>query len=271
MRLKSRPGYLTVGAAAIIFAAVAWQAYNLRLHLGRPVLLSGWVLFALMIALAVFNWRKKLSMVPIGRASTWLALHVVGGLLAIGFFFLHTGGIWPTGAYEQVLAMLFYLTSLSGIVGFAFERTYPRRLTHADYELIYERIPAEIARLREAAEKTVLDCTTETGSDTLARHYLDTLSWYFRRPRFGLAYLVGSDRGDHWLRQEFLAVERYLNEAERKFLARLRELGFTKTRVDRHYAGQTLLKYWLIAHVPLAAAVMVVTLWHVLLVHIYAV
>jgi hypothetical protein len=270
MRLRSRSGFIVWAAAAVIFAAIAYQTYNLRLHLGRPVLLSGWTLLLLMCALAFLNWRKKLSMVPVGRASLWLGLHVVGGFLALGIFFLHTGSIWPEGSYERVLAMLFYLTSVSGIVGIVFERAYPRRLTHADYEIIYERIPAEIAQMREEAEKVVLDCTAETGSDTLARHYLDTLSWYFRRPRFALAYLVGSDRGDHWLRQELAAVSRYLNEAERKYLDKLRDLGMTKTRVDRHFAGQSVLKHWLLLHVPLAAAVMVVTVWHVLLVHIYA-
>jgi hypothetical protein len=271
MRLRSRSGLMAWATAAIVFAAVAYQTYNLRLHLGRPILLTGWVLLVLMVGLAFLNWRKKLSMIPLGRASTWLALHVAGGLLAIGVFFLHTGTVWPSGTYEEVLAVLFYLTSISGIVGLCFERIYPRRLTHADYEIIYERIPAEIAEMREAAEKIVLDCTADTGSDTLARHYLDTLSWYFRRPRFALAYLVGSDHGDHWLRQEFAAVSRYLNDAERKFLDRLRDLGVTKTRVDRHYAAQTVLKYWLLFHVPLAASVMVITVWHVLLVHVYAV
>src|SRR5262249_32759831 len=154
--------------------------------------------------------------------------------------------------------------------GIFFERIYPRRLTHADYEIIYERIPAEIARMREEAEKVVLECTSETGSDTLARHYLDTLSWYFRRPRFAVAYLVGSDRGDHWLRRDPGAASRYLNAADRKYPDKLRDLGLIKTRVDRHYAGQSVLKHWLLFHVPLAAAVMVVTVWHVLLVHIYA-
>jgi hypothetical protein len=270
MRLRSRSGMIVWAAAVVVFAAVAWQSINLRLHLGRPVVLTGWTLLALMVFLAAFNWRKKLSMVPVGRASFWLGLHVVGGILALGIFFLHTNAVWPEGAYEQVLAALFYLTSLSGILGLVFTRTYPRRLTHADYEIIYERIPAEVARMREEAEQVVLDCTAETGSDTLARHYLDTLSWYFRRPRFGLSYLVGSDRGDHWLRHELAAVSRYLSDGERKYLDRLRELGRTKTRVDRHYAGQSILKYWLLFHVPLAAAVMVITVWHVLLVHVYA-
>src|SRR5262249_28096801 len=113
MRLRSRSGMAVWLAAGVVFGARAAGATNPRLSLSPAVLLSGWPLLALMCALAFFNWRKKLSMVPVGRASLWLGMHVVGGFLAIGIFFLHTGTVWPTGAYEQVLAALFYLTSIS--------------------------------------------------------------------------------------------------------------------------------------------------------------
>src|SRR4051812_15359069 len=193
MRLASRSGAVLSTAAVAVFAALAWETAQMRLHLGRPAILTGWLLLALMVFLALLNARKRLSMIPLGRASAWLAFHTVGGLLAIGFFIIHAGVAWPVGAYEQVLAALFWLTSLSGVVGLVIERTYPQRLTRVDDEIIYERIPGEIARLRAEAEAAVLACTAETGSDTLARHYLDSLAWYFRRPRFAVSYLLGSD------------------------------------------------------------------------------
>jgi hypothetical protein len=270
MRLRSRSGVVIWAAAVLVFAAATYQTYYLRLHLGRPAVLSGWILFAVMVGLALFNARKKLSMVPVGRASAWLAFHAVGGVLAIGLFFIHAQTVWPEGSYQRLLAILFYLVSLSGLLGIAAQRIYPRRLTQIDYEVIYERIPGEIAHLREEAEETVVRCTAETGSDTLARHYIDTLAWYFRRPRYAWSSLAGSARAEHWLNREIGAVGRYLNEAETKFLARLKDLCLTKSRIDRHYAIQSLLKFWLFLHLPLAVAVMVVAVWHLLLVHVYA-
>ncbi len=269
MRLRSRSGATLVAAAIILFAAVFWRTQMLRLHLGRATELSGWFLFVTVLGLGLLNWRKKLSMIPLGRGSTWLVIHVVGGFLAIGFFYVHGQTLWPHGTYHQVLTALFYLVCLSGIFGYVQQRVHAHRLTQLNYEIIYERIPAEIADLRHKAEQAVLECTGTTGSDALARHYLDSLAWFFQRPRFVLGSVLGANQGEHWLHQKLLGVERHLTEPELPFLNRLRHLGLTKTRVDRHYASQTLLKLWLFVHVPLAAAMIVVAIWHVLLAYAY--
>jgi hypothetical protein len=270
MRLSSRGGLIVWAVAAAILIGAAYQTHFLRLHLGRGIVLSGWLLLAIMAGLAIFNLRKRLSMVPVGRASTWLVLHVIGGMLAVGVFFVHADTVWPAGSYERVLALLFYLVSLSGALGYLAQRIYPQRLTQLNYEVIYERIPAELAAMREQAEEIVLKCSAETGSDTIANHYLSALAWYFRRPRFLLNSLAGSSRAEHWLNQEIGSVSRYLNQAEKAFLAQLRELCAVKVKIDRHYAGQTLMKLWLLVHLPLVAALVAVALWHVVLVHIYA-
>ena len=52
-------------------------------------------------------------------------------------FWVHSGLFWPTGVHEQILAGLFYLVSASGIVGYAFEHFYPRRLTQSGIEVIF--------------------------------------------------------------------------------------------------------------------------------------
>jgi hypothetical protein len=271
MRLRSRSGLAVWATAGVILAAAGYETHFLRLHLGNAALLSGWVLFGLMVFLAIFNARKRLSMIPLGRASTWLVLHAVGGVLAVGLYFIHADTLWPTGSYERVLAVLFYLVSLSGLFGLTAQLIYPTRLTQIDYEIIYERIPGELARLRGQAEDIVLACTGKTAMDTLAQHYLDTIAWYFHRPRFVLSSLVGSRRAEHWLDREIGSVARYLNDEEKTYLAQLRQLCVTKAKIDSHYAAQSLMKFWLLVHLPLAASVMVVAVWHLLLVHIYAI
>jgi hypothetical protein len=241
------------------------------LQLGDPALVTGWWLFAVMIFLGAFNARKKLSMLPLGNASTWLAWHVAGGFLTLALFWLHTASLWPTGLYERALAALFYALNFSGIVGWIMQRVYPRQLSDTGVEVIYERIPAEIAELREKAEALMLDCTRETGSDTLARHYLETLHWFFRQPQFFANHaLFGGKKARAWYRQQCDAVRLYLNEAERNFLDQLTALAERKTEVDFHFAAQTLMKRWLLLHVPLTAIVMLLVVWHILLVHIYA-
>jgi hypothetical protein len=234
------------------------------------LVVTGWILFAVMVLLAAFNARKKLSMLPLGRARTWLLAHMAGGLLALVLFWIHTGTVWPHGLYLKALAACFYLVSTSGIIGYLLQRIYPKQLTDTGFEIIYEKIPAEITTLREQAGTVVLACTKETGADTLARHYVETLDWYFRRPRFFISHLVGGRKARAWHRQQCATVQRYLDDKGRAFLDQLTRLAERKHDLDVHYALQTILKGWLLIHLPLAVATMTLAVWHVILVHVYA-
>lgn len=254
----------------VTFGIVAYYARATWLQLGNPAIVTGYSLLTLMLLLGFFNMRKRLSMVPIGRGSLWLAFHVAAGILAIAIFWLHTGTLWPTGSYERVLATLFYLVSLTGIFGYIILRSLPRRLTQTGIEVIYERIPAELGEIREKVEGLTLECTEKSGSDTVAQHYIGTLNWYFRRPRFRISHLVGGDAAGHWLRGPGSAARRYLNDVEKEYFDQILELASLKVLVDRHYACQDLMKKWLLVHVPLSMAVILLSIWHLLLVNVYA-
>ena len=268
---NSKISYLIITLIALFLAGfLAFNEQRTRLHLGQPAVVTGGALVAIMFFLASFNARKKLSMLPLGNAKTWLKLHVVGGFLALLFFWIHTRTLWPLGNYEQILAFLFYLLTANGIVGYILQRIYPGHLTQTGLEIIYERIPAEIVEIREHAESLILECTKETGAETLAQYYLETLDWFFRKPRFFASHAVGRQKARHWLRQQLAVVKHYLNDSERVYLAKLQVLAEMKNKVDVHYAIQTILKSWLLIHIPLTVAVVVFTVWHILLVHIYA-
>lgn len=238
--------------------------------LGEPAIVTGYSLFAIVLLLSVLNLRKRLPMLPLLRAHQWTRVHVVGGMLAAALYFLHTGSVWPVGPYERVLAALFYLVTLSGILGYLIQSLYPRRLTGTGVEIIYERIPAEVAELRERAEQLVLDCTKVSKSDTLARYYLETFDWFFRRPRFLLSHLTGGQKSGFWLEQQFINSRRYMNDKEREHLDRLETLAGLKSDIDFHFAAQRLMKTWLLVHVPGVVALLVLAAWHLLIVNIYA-
>ena len=77
-------GYMltAIGAAAVV--GLAWYTNSERLALRDATFLTGWILLGAMISLGLFNIRKRLSALPLGRAAYWLALHVVVGLFAVG-------------------------------------------------------------------------------------------------------------------------------------------------------------------------------------------
>lgn len=267
---NSTPALVAVTVGAIAFGVVVLSARNAFRTLGDPALVTGWTLFALLLFLVVFNLRKRLPMIPLLRARWWTLAHVAGGILALAVFWTHTGSFWPTGAYERFLAGVFYLTSASGLLGHLFSGVYPKRLTETGIEIIYERIPAEIAELRADAETLVTECLRETGHDTLGRYYVETLDWFMRKPRFRFNTLWGGRRGTNWINRHLDSVRRYLGPQEREYLKRLAGILHHKNRVDMHYAIQGVLKGWLLVHLPLAVSLVILALWHTVLVHVYA-
>ena len=46
-------------------------------------------------------------------------------------------------------------------------------------------------------------------------------------------------------------------------------LAEIKIKIDHHYSLQTMLKNWLLIHIPMAAAAMVMTVWHLIVIQVY--
>ena len=258
-----------VGVASLLFVLTWIWTVQIDQSLGFSSIASGSILFGVLVFLALFNARKRLPFLPLAPSFIWFQLHTVGGFLALFLFWLHVGGTGGKGLYGQVLIVLFYSTSFSGVVGLVIEKVYPRQLTCSGEEIIYERIPGEIVEIREEVESLVLKSTDETGSSTLAEHYLETLRWYFQKPRFFISNVFGSYLSRHWVLQQCMILERFLNEKEREYLDKVFVLAERKRKIDFHYALQTLLKTWLLVHIPLAGAVMAMATWHLILILVF--
>ena len=98
----------------LIAFLIPWLwARHTHARLGNPAVVTGWWLFALLLFLCLFNARKRLAMLPLGRAAVWLRWHVAGGFLTLALYWLHTGSAWPRGLYEQLLAAAFYAVNVS--------------------------------------------------------------------------------------------------------------------------------------------------------------
>ena len=270
MRSAARSGVIVWLVATLCVAWLyGWSMRELD-ALGNPARGTGYVLLGLTIGLGLYNGRKKLAMMPLGRISSWLTVHVVGGIAAVLVYAFHARTLWPLGTYERVLAALFYAVTVSGLAGYSMQLIVPRRLTQAGREWIYERIPGEIARIRDEVEGAVLAAAAESGNDTLSRHYFETLAWYFARPRFLLRHVLGERRAEQWWRRQIDIIGRYLTDAEKRHLKRILDLGTLKAVLDHQYALQSMLKRWTLVHVPLAAALVALAVWHFFVVSVFA-
>jgi len=255
---------------SLIIITIVWS-YQDALHLRRPELISGYLLLGTMLLPALSSLRKKLSVLPLGTMAFWTRLHVALGFTLVPLYWVHVGVFWPDGTYEQFLAGLFYFVTFSGVVGWLVQARFPHRLTQTGREIQFERIPNALVNCRQEVEKTLLEYQQKTGNDTLARHYIDSLSWYFFKPRFLVNHLFDGESHDYWLRGKFRAIERYLNSSEQPYLENLKSLAADKGILDYHYTLQGTIKLWLFIHIPATAALLVLAFWHLALVHIYSV
>ena len=90
---------------------------HLEKLLAHFAFVSGWVLFALMIILAGYNVWKKLPFLPLGSSEGWLQFHIYAGLFSVSTYLIHTRFRWPTGLFEQTLALFYASVTATGLVG----------------------------------------------------------------------------------------------------------------------------------------------------------
>jgi hypothetical protein len=251
--------WLVSSAAA---AALGLLASVLHTALLPAALWTGTLLYALVVALALFNARKKLPFLPLTRASTWLQFHIYVGWLAVLLFFLHAGFHWPQGRLTQVLALVFLFVAISGAVGLALTRWIPGRLTRSGEPLTYERIPEIRREIRLKVEALVTVADRESESSTLGDFYLNHLLEYVNwRPGI-LATPFGDQPKHREIVSTLSSLDRYFNPRERLLAAELGEWIDAKRNLDNQLVAQRLLKLWLFLHIPASLSLILLGLVH---------
>ncbi len=256
----------------IVFSLLALavdRAYSSTLL--RSQFLSGSVLLAAIVFLAVYNVRKKLPFLPLGSSSVWLQVHLNVGWFSILLFLLHVGFRAPNGPLETTLALLYLGAAASGVFGLRISRRFAPRLARHGEEVIFERIPELRRRLREEAEALVVRSAEEGKSTTIADFYADRLLPFFAGPRNFWLHLLQSNGPLHALLEDSAGLRRYLNEKQKRHMDDLVELVRQKDHLDHQYALQAMLKRWLFFHVPLTYCLLILALAHVVFVYAFSV
>jgi len=264
MKRFRRQFFLGVFTLLVATVAALWAHRRFQHALPDYAYLTGWILFAAMMVLTFFNARKKLPFLPLGRAETWLQIHVYLGFFTVVLFLIHLNFRAPHGWFEMALALLFALVSASGVVGLFFSRTLPRRLATRGGEVIFEKIPALRHTLRAQAESLALGA--EAKSPVIAEFYAKELEPFFAGPKNLWLHVVESRRPLNALIAELDDLRRFANDAERGKIETLAALVRQKDGLDYHRALQLTLKLWLFVHIPLTYALLIFTALHLVLV-----
>ena len=206
------------------------------------------------VVLCIYGIRKRLPFLPLGRASTWLMLHLATGCVS-GFMFLdHTGYRFPTGTFEILLWSGYAVLLLSGFGGWILMRQIPQPLHDSQDTLLQARIPQELAQIRDEADQQ-MKRLSETGSDSsFEKVYLELIRpFIFQGP--GLL-------PEQQYSIRFNPANIDSNSSQEQIL----ELVAKKARLDRQQRLHLWMRGWLLIHLPLTGAMLLIILLHVLLV-----
>lgn len=265
---RRRGGVLVTTLALVAALVLLARAYDARL--ARIDHATGYLLFLVVLALAALGMRKKLATLPLGTAAGWLRWHLGLGLVAVVLAALHAGLAPPKGTLEILLWLSFVTVTLSGLLGLFVSRSFAPRLATRGQEVIWERIPALRARIREEAEGVVRRSQSELHSTAVADTYEAHVAAFLSRPANFISHVFGSGRPVKAILDTLEAQNRYANEAERELTRELRELVVMKDDLDFHWALQSVLKGWLFLHVPATSVLLLLALAHGLLAEAFA-
>jgi cytochrome b561 len=230
--------------------------------MGHGSFVSGWTLFLMILGLAAYQLRKRLPILPLGNVANWLQVHIYAGLLTGCLFVIHVGYRVPDGTLESILALLYLLVFFSGVGGLILSRTIPPRLASRGEEVLFERIPVFIRKLRDEVETLVFDAIEVTDTTAIPELYQQHLQAFFERPRHALLHLLHSKHPVGLLLNEVHATERFVNEQELVILEQIVERAQAKDDLDYQFALQGVLKLWLFVHVPLTYSLIVIAVCH---------
>ena len=295
---RSHRGWF-LGSMAILAVAVAsYIPYSLRSPQGPrggsvPGLIYGSVGFAFMLFAGLLGLRKKFPIWRIGRAQTWMRGHLWLGFISFPLILLH-GGFHFGGLLTRVLMWMFILVFASGLLGAVLQHFMPRLHTaQLPMETIYEQIDRVRGQLVEEAQQVVEECCLALEGDVSSATERQRAaaasagaSWDVtvasgmqvdEQASVELRRVLSVDirpylerTGHHGVRLEQAPVAAALFRQLRVLLPStlhsniddLENICEEKRQLDKQGRLHKILHGWLLVHVPVSYALLLLGAWH---------
>ncbi|HYT66762.1 MAG TPA: hypothetical protein VEL51_10105 [Vicinamibacterales bacterium] len=253
-----------------------------------PGLIYGSIGFGFMAFVTLLALRKKFPIWRIGRTKTWMRGHLWLGALSLPLILLHAGFLFGHGL-TSVMMWLFVFVYASGVFGAWLQHTMPRRLLReVPMETIYDQIGHVREQLLDEADGVVADAcgklqvevsvpvvASSEGANALATVMRtgsggadDTAplrEFYMKEMR----PFVKSPSPSHALANAMTAaalfgkVRPLVPAVLEPAIADLESICEEERQLLRQERMHGLLHAWLIVHVPLSFALMLLAVAHI--------
>jgi hypothetical protein len=286
MRIDStHKPWLWISIAVVALSTLAYILYALHAMPGggTPLgLMFGALALGCMIFAALLSVRKRFPIWRIGRARIWMKAHLWLGFLALPLVLFHAA-FHARGLLAAVLMLLTVVVVVSGIFGAWLQHTLPSRMfREVPYETIYDQIgvirtqlAAEaqqhatnvtqmLAPARGAGATVVLTMLTvpELGDEVAAfdLFYQSQVAPYLLAERKDAIKMALYDRTV--AKQEFENYRTLFPQAAWPPIAALEDVCEEKRQLDHQVRLHHWLHSWLLIHLPLSAALLLLACIH---------
>lgn len=260
---QNRIAYLLAAVGILCLPAAGWY---LAASLGwtdwpsgsTPLGLTLGIIAAGIIAFEMLLWpRKWYRGRRFGRARVWMRWHIWLGLVSLPLAVGHAGFRFG-GPLTTAVLVLFLVVIASGVWGLALQQVLPSKLLHG---FATETIEPEVDLVMTAHREQADELVTRVGGgpdDALTAFYLDVV-----RP-----YLQRGGRAGSPLRSAAWASELFADLAVRApeagaIVRRLEEHCAERRQYDQQVRIHRWLHNWLLIHLPLSVALVVLLAVHV--------
>ena len=285
-----------LGAATAVYIIYALAAPHGPSGGSAIGLTFGIVGFAFMIYAGLLGARKKVPIMRLGRAQSWMRGHLWLGLLALPLILFH-GGFHFGGRLTSILLWLLIITVLSGVFGAILQHYLPTIiLERVPMETIYDEIDRVRDQLRVEAEGLIDELSGGGGGgpeavEVAADDRLLAGGASAMRPRGGggiqyglteeevepvrsfyntemLPFLLapgapGSRLGDDTRAvAAFTKLRMLVPAAAHPVIANLENLCEEERQLTRQARLHKVLHTWLLMHIPLSLALLLLSVFH---------
>jgi hypothetical protein len=238
----------------------------------------------MMIFAALLSVRKKFPVLRIGRAKVWMRGHLWLGFLSYPILLFHSA-FHLGGPLTTALMVLLSIVFVTGIVGAVLQHYLPMRITRrVPMETIYDQIGSVIRQLCEEADDLMVQLVPAleampvaevVGDRTLplnrATRELDAEDLQPIRTLYAekvQPYLLQPRNFRHELANEeiataiFAQVRKMSPAVMTEFVDDLENICVEKRQLDRQSRMQQWLQAWLLVHLPIAWALLLLGAVH---------
>ena len=232
--------------------------------LENPQYLLGWLLLSIMVFLSLYSLRKKISTLPLGSNRLWYILHLYAGFWCSIIFGYHTNWAFPNNLINQVLWICLLIIIISGYIGFLLIKFLTPKISAHGERMVLNKIPQFISQNREKAIYIIKNAADTENGKPILDFYHKELKSIFLNKGFLWFNLFGHKSRLQQKLDKLNRLQRYLDKENIVRINDLNELIKQKYLLTWQYSTLSILRYWIILHVPVIWFTLSIIVVHVI-------